>query len=182
MRIEYQQTASIGDSQRGHANHHFSSLGINWRFGHTQPRTIIKKEKYETVIETTKKFVLNKENSGVLFATNSSVLQESGSIKPIVKLLLEKPNSTVLIEGHTDNQGEDKYNQFLSERRAKSLMTYLIRQGVAAKRISIVGYGESKPVASNSTEIGRQLNRRVEVIITSVVETEVKTKTINPKN
>ncbi|MGQ9847922.1 MAG: OmpA family protein, partial [Bacteroidales bacterium] len=75
-----------------------------------------------------------------------------------------KNNSTIEIEigGHTDDIGSDDYNQKLSERRARAVADYLISKGVDAKRITVVGYGESRPIAFNTDEEGRAMNRRVE--------------------
>jgi outer membrane protein OmpA-like peptidoglycan-associated protein len=71
----------------------------------------------------------------------------------------------VIAEGHTDSKGTDAYNQRLSERRASSVKDYLVRGGIPSSRIRTVGYGESRPVASNDTEDGRAQNRRVELRI-----------------
>src|SRR5690606_29931411 len=79
---------------------------------------------------------------------------------------LEKyPDSNVLIVGHTDSVGADTYNMTLSQRRAESAASYLRQQGVDAGRIRTEGRGEIEPVADNSTDAGRQENRRVEVAI-----------------
>ncbi|MEA2604109.1 MAG: OmpA-OmpF porin, family [Acidobacteriota bacterium] len=76
------------------------------------------------------------------------------------------PTGRVNIEGHTDSKGDDAYNQRLSERRAASVKRWLVeRDGIAADRLTTRGAGESRPVADNSTEAGRQKNRRVEVVI-----------------
>jgi OOP family OmpA-OmpF porin len=69
------------------------------------------------------------------------------------------------VAGYTDRIGSDAYNQQLSERRAKAVMDYFIGEGVAPDRLKAVGYGKSKPVASNATEEGRAQNRRVELHI-----------------
>ena len=66
------------------------------------------------------------------------------------------------ISGHTDNTGRDAFNQELSEERAKACYDYLVSQGVSSRRLSYVGFGETKPIADNDTREGRQLNRRVE--------------------
>ena len=71
-------------------------------------------------------------------------------------------NLKIEIGGHTDNQGNDEYNMNLSLERAKSVYNYLISKGISADRMSYKGYGETKPIASNDTEEGRQLNRRTE--------------------
>ena len=72
------------------------------------------------------------------------------------------------IHGHTDNQGEEDYNQTLSENRAKAVYNYLIGKGIAKERLSYKGFGESKPIATNDTKEGRQLNRRTEYVITGM--------------
>ncbi|MNY77910.1 Outer membrane porin F precursor [compost metagenome] len=67
------------------------------------------------------------------------------------------------MDGHTDSVGSDAYNQGLSERRAASVVDYLIGQGVAAEKLSSQGFGESKPIEDNGTDAGRAQNRRVEI-------------------
>jgi OOP family OmpA-OmpF porin len=71
----------------------------------------------------------------------------------------------VEVAGHTDSVGTDQYNQGLSERRANSVRDYLVEQGVRASRLTAVGYGENRPVATNDTADGRQENRRVELVV-----------------
>ena len=73
-----------------------------------------------------------------------------------------KPDYRLKINGHTDNSGEDKTNQALSERRAKTCYDYLVSKGIAANRVTSAGFGETKPVADNKTSAGRKQNRRVE--------------------
>jgi len=78
------------------------------------------------------------------------------------------PGAKIRIEGHTDSIGSEKYNQGLSERRAEMIKRYLVQQGCTDEtRISTIGYGESRPVASNKTEEGMAKNRRVEILILS---------------
>jgi len=82
----------------------------------------------------------------------------------VVKIMNANPNLSVRLEGHTDSIGAAAYNQKLSERRANAVMNYLINQGgVSASRLSTIGYGEERPVASNATKEGRATNRRVEL-------------------
>lgn len=85
----------------------------------------------------------------------------------VVKFLNDNPKITIEIDGHTDNKGSDQYNQKLSENRARSVYEYLIKNNIPESRLSYQGYGESKPVAANSSDEGRQLNRRVEFVILS---------------
>jgi outer membrane protein OmpA-like peptidoglycan-associated protein len=81
-------------------------------------------------------------------------------------VILNKYDDTnVLIEGHTDADGTESYNQTLSEQRANSVKAYLVTQAVTSGRVTTVGYGETQPVADNTTAGGKQLNRRVEVAI-----------------
>ena len=106
-------------------------------------------------------------DSGILFVTNSSELQSAAkaNIESLSKILNKYPDTNILIEGDTDNEGTKEYNQQLSEHRAQAVADYQKRLGVAGSRISTVGLGESNPVASNETAAGRQQNRRVEVAI-----------------
>ncbi len=78
-------------------------------------------------------------------------------------LVNERPDVKVEVIGHTDSVGSSDFNQVLSERRAASVKAYLVERGVAAERISVNGYGESRPRASNDTIEGRRRNRRVEI-------------------
>lgn len=80
----------------------------------------------------------------------------------VVRFLLLNPQLSIEIGGHTDSQGDKIYNLQLSERRAKSVVDYLIQKGVPQKRVFFKGYGDSKPVAPNTSESGQKLNRRIE--------------------
>jgi len=106
-------------------------------------------------------------DSGVLFTFDSSELQPTAkaNIESLVKVLKKYPDTNILIEGDTDNVGATEYNQKLSERRAQAVADYQKMLGVAGSRISIVGLGESNPIASNDTDEGRRQNRRVEIAI-----------------
>jgi len=106
-------------------------------------------------------------DSGILFETNSSTLQYQAktNISNLAVILNKYPDTNILVTGHTDFDGTDEYNQSLSERRAKSVSDYTMGQGVNSSRLSIIGLGETEPVASNETVEGKQLNRRVEIAI-----------------
>ena len=88
-------------------------------------------------------------------------------LKNLAIVLKEMDVKNFEIDGHTDSDGSDEYNQVLSEKRANSVKNFLVSQGVTAE-ITTKGYGESKPVASNDTAEGRQKNRRVEIIIPTI--------------
>lgn len=83
----------------------------------------------------------------------------------VAKQLADNPAQKIELAGHTDNSGAELYNAALSDRRAHSVGTYLMNHGIAAERLSMIGYGIFQPVDSNETEAGRARNRRTEVKI-----------------
>lgn len=103
----------------------------------------------------------------VLFETGRSDLKANAhtNLTKLAGFLNQQAERSLVVEGHTDSMGSDSYNQTLSQNRADSVKVFLIEQGIAASRITAVGKGESAPVASNDTSSGRQLNRRVEIVI-----------------
>ena len=103
----------------------------------------------------------------VLFTSGQADLKggATANLNKLATFLNTYPNRTVMIEGHTDSLGSDDFNSGLSQRRADSVKSYLIGQGIGPGRLSASGMGESSPVADNSSATGRQQNRRVEVII-----------------
>ncbi|TNE62695.1 MAG: OmpA family protein [Bacteroidetes bacterium] len=86
-------------------------------------------------------------------------------LNKLLTILRENPDMRIRIVGHTDNIGSDNYNKYLSRKRAKSVVLFLMENGISAGRLQYYGEGESRPVASNLTEEGRFLNRRVEITI-----------------
>ncbi|WP_217473850.1 OmpA family protein [Stutzerimonas stutzeri] len=101
----------------------------------------------------------------------AKVREESYSdIKNLADFMQQYPQTSTTVEGHTDSVGTDQYNQRLSERRAQAVRDVLVNQyGVSGQRVDSVGYGETRPVADNSTEEGRQINRRVEAEVEAQV-------------
>jgi len=108
---------------------------------------------------------LNDYARTILFDTGkSSIKAESTSVMvDIIQILNEYPNAKFSVEGHTDSVGSDATNQRLSEERANSVRNFLIDKGIASNRLTAVGYGEAKPIATNNTSAGRAQNRRVEI-------------------
>jgi len=106
-------------------------------------------------------------DSGILFDIGSYQLKEvaKNNITQLSKVLQKYSDTNVLIEGHTDNTGSDDFNMKLSDQRANSVANYAKSLGVLGTRMSIQGYGETQPVADNTTETGRKQNRRVEIAI-----------------
>lgn len=106
----------------------------------------------------------------VLFSTGNATIvgANNSNLSKLAMFLNEYEERTVMIEGHTDNVGSDTSNMALSQNRADAVKNYLVSEGVASSRVSVMGKGEESPVSSNDTETGRQQNRRVEVIIANV--------------
>lgn len=92
------------------------------------------------------------------------------SLDKLARLIQKYDRTVVHVVGHTDSVGSAEYNQRLSERRAEAVADYIIARGVTPQRIRTEGRGESEPRATNETEAGRQLNRRVEIFIKPIVE------------
>jgi len=115
--------------------------------------------------ETARGLIVNL--SDVLFDTAKSTLKPGAREKlaRVSGILVTHPDLKLEIEGHTDSVGSDTYNQSLSERRAESVRSYLVSQNIAAQTITVAGFGESRPVATNDTAAGRQRNRRVELVV-----------------
>ncbi len=111
-------------------------------------------------IETGKTYAVDNIN----FEFNKAYLKKESIdiIDKLINIMRQNPGLKVEIRGHTDSTGEDAYNQKLSERRADSVAEYMIKNGISPERLSSVGFGETKPVASNYTEEGRAKNRRTE--------------------
>lgn len=106
-------------------------------------------------------------SSEVSFDFNSAVLKPAfhNTLDKVADILARYPRTTIRIVGHTDSIGSEDYNQRLSEKRAQAVAWYLEDKGINPRRIQTEGRGESQPRASNDTEAGRQLNRRVEMLI-----------------
>jgi outer membrane protein OmpA-like peptidoglycan-associated protein len=105
----------------------------------------------------------------VLFATDRADLKSNGlvNINKLAQFLSENPDRKAIVEGYTDSTGTEGHNQSLSERRAGSVRTALVKMGVDPARIVAQGYGKEYPVAENSSASGRAMNRRVEVTISN---------------
>jgi outer membrane protein OmpA-like peptidoglycan-associated protein len=115
------------------------------------------------IVELGRKLII--EN--LLYESNSSELGDSvKELDVMIQFMTNKPNVSIMIEGHTDNKGSNSINDALSLKRAESVKNYLVENGkIAASRISTKGYGKRRPIADNSTEFGRKLNRRTEIVI-----------------
>jgi outer membrane protein OmpA-like peptidoglycan-associated protein len=103
----------------------------------------------------------------LLFTSGKADLKSgaTANLTTLVTFLIDYPSWTAMIEGYMDSSGSEDYNFGLSQRRADSVKSYLMGQGIGERRLLALGKGESKPVAGNDFPEGRQQNRRVEVII-----------------
>lgn len=101
----------------------------------------------------------------ILFDFDKTAIKPDGAkiLDRLVEFLNQNADKRVDLDGHTDSIGTEKYNQGLSERRAASVQSYLVKKGIASNRITTRGFGETKPIADNKTRDGRAKNRRVEV-------------------
>ncbi|WP_139925814.1 OmpA family protein [Hymenobacter sp. DG01] len=110
------------------------------------------------------KVVLN----NIFFDTGKATLRKESTneLERLQKLLLETPALRLEISGHTDNVGKADYNKDLSQRRAQAVVDYLLAKGIDKSRLTSLGYGDTQPVATNTTAVGRQLNRRTEFKVT----------------
>ena len=101
----------------------------------------------------------------IYFETNKYAFLKASykELEKLYNLLNENPNVSIKLEGHTDNVGNDTYNLALSRRRAAAVVNFLENKGVDGRQLESRGFGESRPIESNSSPGGRQLNRRVEI-------------------
>lgn len=104
-------------------------------------------------------------SKSIQFRSASDELKEESyrPLNEIVDVMKDYPDSRFKIEGHTDSRGNDSYNLNLSKKRAKSVFSFLVENGISESRLSSQGFGEVNPIATNETESGRQINRRVEI-------------------
>ncbi|GLP98181.1 OmpA family protein [Methylophaga thalassica] len=110
--------------------------------------------------------------SEVSFDFDSASLKSAftPTLNKVADILQRYPNTIIHVVGYTDSVGSESYNMKLSERRAQSVVDYLSSRGVSSSRLYAIGKGESDPRATNDTEAGRQLNRRVELFVKPVIE------------
>jgi len=103
----------------------------------------------------------------VFFDTGSAELRTESFVElNWLKILLEEnPQINIQINGHTDDVGTEEDNLVLSENRAKAVLNFLVENGIMTKRLSHEGFGESRPIESNDSPVGRQTNRRTEFVV-----------------
>ena len=116
--------------------------------------------------------------SGLMFKINSSEISNSykSDLNSAAEVFVKYPETNIVIEGHTDDSGEEGLNLALSEKRAKAVAAYLISKGVAENRLTTKWYGETQPKYPNDSEANRQKNRRVELGIIASSEMQQQAK------
>ncbi|MBQ7984950.1 MAG: OmpA family protein [Bacteroidales bacterium] len=139
---------------------HSENFSLSGGDGKTLKEKILYKDITLQALSEGKSVVLK----NIFFNTNSSQLkaESTAELFTLVKLMNDNPDIIIEIAGYTDNVGGDEYNMQLSQQRSQSVKDWLAANGVDAGRIKAAGYGKANPVADNSTEQGRQLNRRTE--------------------
>jgi outer membrane protein OmpA-like peptidoglycan-associated protein/tetratricopeptide (TPR) repeat protein len=155
---------------------YFDSLGIQINSpNHDYVSLLLDKEKLAELNSKTFEFVLNpiqkqfsKNFNNVFFEVNSATLLTKSNVElnALITYLQSTVNATILIEGYTDNTGNATSNMILSSKRAESIAQFLINKGIDKNRITTKGFGDSKPIADNTTEQGRARNRRTSFTIT----------------
>lgn len=180
VRVEYQTLTDVNnDLVRAQVN--ATTIGLLYKFGGSEPAVVEAPVVEPVAAPVVEKVVMKKMNmkldSSSSFDTDSAVLSSEGKaeVAKVASLLSTYPQSVVRITGHTDSTGSEKYNQKLSEARAKAVADELMSAGIKASRITAMGKGELEPIASNDTKDGRKMNRRVEIDVPSF-EYEVQVK------
>lgn len=141
-----------------------SAIPDSIEIGVYDPKTNKITRKSIPIVELGRKLILEHLLFDVASYTLPEVIPELDILADFMKA---KSNIRILVEGHTDSIGGLETNQLLSERRAEAVKNYLVKKGIDASRIETIGYGKTKPIATNNTAFGRQLNRRTEIVIIS---------------
>lgn len=186
--LNYQYAFGVGDDVLGEADSHLVSLGLSYHFG-AAPRAVtppaptpepevhlappVEPQTPVTLPAT----IAPQEVDMEVVVQNSVSLFEFASDEPVstnplveaLSYLRNNPRAQAVLVGHTDNVGSEAFNQVLSVKRAQQVAAYFTNRGVAPSRIDVSGRGELAPVASNDTDSGRALNRRVDVEVMDVV-------------
>ena len=174
VNLGYQFIYAAGSEDTGGANLNVFSLGVSYRFGAEPvvaavspppppPVVVLSEPQTKIIVERSMSVMLGGGNSLVLFEFDSSELSNEmvKALSPMLARLIQYPDANLTIESHTDNRGSEEYNLALSVRRADSVKQYFVKNGIDASRIVEKSYGESRPIADNSTEENRAMNRRV---------------------
>lgn len=141
----------------------FMSVSDNIDLRYVEEYKEIKRDLYLVPIEIGQTVRLQ----NIFFDHNKAILRPESfpELERVVKLMNDNKSMKIEVAGHTDSDGSDEFNQKLSDNRAKAVMEYLVQKNISQSRVVYKGYGESKPIATNDTDEGKQLNRRVEFTV-----------------
>ena len=148
-------------------------IGLNFGGGRQEVAQAEPEPVYEPVVEAEPIPETVRVELDVKFDFDKDVVREDSydDIRNLAEFMQQFPQTTTVVEGHTDSVGTEAYNQDLSDRRASSVRNVLVEQyDIDGSRVDSVGYGETRPVADNATEAGRAINRRVEAEVEAQVE------------
>jgi OOP family OmpA-OmpF porin len=173
VRLEYQTLTDVNnDLVRAQLN--TTSIGLLYKFG-TPAQPVVEAVEPAPVVEEVVAPTVTMQKLNMKLDSSSSFATASAELSPVAKtqiaevvaVLKQYPQAVVSVTGHTDSVGSEAYNQKLSEKRAQAVANEIIAQGVDSSRVTAAGKGELQPVASNDTETGREMNRRVEIDVPS---------------
>ncbi|OOF20880.1 outer membrane beta-barrel protein [Salinivibrio sp. IB872] len=185
VRLEYQHINDMDDGYFSSVDNNLVTVGMTYHFGRTSSEPMPEPMVEEPVmaepapepqmVAEPQTIVLSEAGETELFGFDEATLspQAAASLQPLINRLLQHEEATATIIGHTDSKGPAAYNQKLSERRAQAVADVFVDAGIDAERLTVMGKGESTPIASNDTVDGRAKNRRVEVTSPEFVYVEV---------
>ncbi|CAH8233026.1 OmpA family protein [Vibrio aestuarianus] len=172
LHSEYRFIDGVGNSQTQQADLHalFVGFSINFDlFNKSEQKSDTHTTARPVTIDTTETKVISTHDSlsvvhnKTLFTFNSAKLENTPLLSQLLDDIQNHPDRAILVEGHTDDVGDEAYNLRLSVQRAKAVADFFIQNGVEQNRIKVIGLGETQPIATNHYEDGRQKNRRVEI-------------------
>ncbi len=168
LNSEYKFVDGIGDKTVDKADFHFLSVGVSYKFGKDNSRSVrlvdSSEQAYNSVTSEESEASTISINTSLLFKFDSAVIEDPSELNKIVEKFNRGVIRYIKISGHTDSVGSANYNLKLSEQRAQAVLEYLKFHGLN-RDYSVKGKGEGKPIATNNTPEGRAKNRRVEITI-----------------
>ncbi|AGH81350.1 outer membrane protein A [Psychromonas sp. CNPT3] len=194
LRGEYQFIDDTGKNDLTHVDVHFVSLGLTYHFGQEKlfsavaisapliSEPIIAEPVIVTSVPVIAPVFVAKKTyfvTNALFSVNSSQFKTNPDLIDLIMKSLQSKEGNIIITGYSDNLGSVKYNQWISEKRAKVVANYIISEGISSSRLIVKSEGEFYPVASNKTATGRAENRRVELKFEKMMTEEVINNTSN---
>ncbi|GAK86870.1 major porin and structural outer membrane porin OprF [Vibrio ponticus] len=155
-----------------------ATIGFQWGFNQSsKAHSLSEPTVIETVVEkivevqvVSEKAYYSHTATEVLFAHDSTQISDLYTLDSLVAQLKQSPELSAVLIGHSDSTGNSEYNQRLSLARAKAVYDHLILQGIDASRLEMRGEGSAAPIGDNKGELGRALNRRVDVQLVKIVE------------